>query len=172
MSNVHQNGALSPIWVLHTLSPMNNLELHTILFQLPFVSNSILLQLHTCIGRDWIPSRSGGTSCSCNLPGRLGSGGWYGRGGEIYLGDFIFWISSDDWRVSWFFRSLYVAAILWNTIQAKLVSLCVDKLLLKPDHFTNPEREFLFCFHAHPHFLFARLITSWKYLEDNFSWML
>ena len=39
MSHVNQNGDLSPIWFLHTLSHVNKLEVHTILFRLPFGSN-------------------------------------------------------------------------------------------------------------------------------------
>ena len=35
MSAVHQNGALSPVWVLYSISPVKNLYVHTILFQLP-----------------------------------------------------------------------------------------------------------------------------------------
>ena len=33
---------------------------------------------------------------------------------------FRFWISSDCWRVSFCFMSLYIEAILWNYIQARL----------------------------------------------------
>ena len=76
----------------------------------------------------------------CNLSGMLGSVGWYGWGAKIYLGHFRFWISSNDWRVSWFFRSLYIADILWKIIQDSLGSLCDARVLLKQDTFTNPER--------------------------------
>ena len=38
---------------------------------------------------------------------------------------------------------LYIADILWNVIQAILGSLCVDRLFIKLDTFTNPEQDFL-----------------------------
>ena len=113
--------------------------------------------------------RSGGTSCS--LPGMISYIGWYGWGGEKYLGDLRFWIARDDWRVSWCFRSLYIAAILWNIIQDSLVSLCDAWLLLNMDTFTNPEQDF-FWISCSSSFLFTRLITSQKYLMDDCSFML
>ena len=39
------------------------------------------------------------------------------------IGDFRCWIESDSWRVSFYFRSLYIADILWNYIQASLGSI-------------------------------------------------
>ena len=71
MSDVHKNGAISPVWVIHSLSPVKNLYVHTILFQLPLGSNTISLQLHNCYGRGWMSCRSGGNTCSSI--GRLGS---------------------------------------------------------------------------------------------------
>ena len=35
-SAVQQNGALSPVWVIYTMSPANNLYVRNILFHLPF----------------------------------------------------------------------------------------------------------------------------------------
>ena len=42
-------------------------------------------------------------------------------------GDFRFWIASDASRVYLCFRYLYIAAILWNYIQARLGSLYLSK---------------------------------------------
>ena len=65
--------------------------------------------------------KSGGTSC--RLSGRFSSDDLYfwcsGRGN----GDFKFWIASGDCRVSFCFRSLYTADILWKYIQGRIGSL-------------------------------------------------
>ena len=42
--------------------------------------------------------------------------------------------------------SRYIAVILWNIIQASLVSLCDTRLFLNMDNFTNPERDFFLVF--------------------------
>ena len=104
MGDVHQNGAFSPVWVLHILSPVKNLYVHTIFFQVPLVSNPISSKFHNCNRRGWMSCRSGGTTCSSTA--MLGSVGWYIWGGEKDAGDLRFWISSDAWRASWCFRSL------------------------------------------------------------------
>ena len=57
MSDVRHNGDISPGWVVHILSPVNNLYVYTILFQLPFGSNKILLQFHTFNRRGWMSCR-------------------------------------------------------------------------------------------------------------------
>ena len=50
MSTVQPNGALSPVWVLHILTPVKNLKVHTIFLQFPFGSNPTSSQFHTCDG--------------------------------------------------------------------------------------------------------------------------
>ena len=169
MIDVHHNGAISPVWFIHTLPSVNNLYVHNILFRLPSGSNTILLQFHTFDGRGWISSRSGGNSCI--LTGILSHDGWYGRGGKIDSGDFRLCISSNDWKVSWCFRSLWIAYSLWKMIQSSLGSLCVDRLLLNMDRFTNPERAYFAWVSWSSSFLFTHLITPQKYRRGDYSWM-
>ena len=52
------------------------------------------------------------------------------------MGDFRFWIESDAWRVSFCFRSLYIAAILWNNIQDRIGSIFLVMLFLNIDKYT------------------------------------
>ena len=47
--------------------------------------------------------------------------------------DFRFWIESDALRISFFFKSLYIAAIFWNYIQDILGLICLALLLLNID---------------------------------------
>ena len=129
--------------------------MHTILFLLPFISNPISSQFHTYDGRGWMISSSGGPSCS--FPVSLGSDGWYGWGNEMYTVDFRFWIESYSWRVSWCFRSLYISDILWNKFQAILGSLCVSRLFINLDTFTNLKQDF-FISHSHIHFYLRTLL--------------
>ena len=75
MRTVHQNGDLTPVLVLHSLSYVKNLYMHTILFQLPLGSNPILSQFHTCDAQGWMSCRIGRTTYS--LTGRLSYVGWY-----------------------------------------------------------------------------------------------
>ena len=107
--------------------------------------------------------RFGGTYCS--LPGRIGSDGLYVWGGEIDLGDLRFCITSDDWRVSWRFRYLYIEATLWNMIQASLGSLYEALVLLNMNTFNNPVQELFFGIHYYPHFY----SPTWV-LPGNNSW--
>ena len=85
---------------------------------------------------------------------------------KIYMGDWMFWIERNYWRISWCFRSLYIADIFWNIIQVSLVSLCEACVLLKLDTFNNPERDFFSGLHTHspfysPVWLLSRN-TSWR----------
>ena len=79
---------------------------------------------------------------SCSFTGRLSYAGWYTWVGKKDLEDLSFWIASDDWRVSWCFRSLYIADIFWGMIQAILGSLCDACVFLNIYTFNNPERDF------------------------------
>ena len=170
MIYVHQNGALSPFWVLHSLSPENNLCMHTILFQLTLVSNPILLQLFTCNVRGWMSLRSGITTCI--LTWKLGYVGWYSWGSKKNTGELRLFIARNDWRVSWYFRSLYIASILWNIIKASLGSLCEACVLLNLNIFINPLRVLMFCSSWSSYFLFIHLITSRKNLTEVLHRML
>ena len=136
--------------------------MHTILFQLPLVPNKISLQFHTYNGRGWMSWMSGGTTYSSTV--RLGSVGWYSWGGEKYAGDFRFCIAINAWRISWCFRSLYIAAILWNNIQDILWSHCEARVLLKLDTFTKLVRPLNFWSSCSSSVLFTCLINSQKYL--------
>ena len=142
MSAVHQNGALSSVWVLHSLSPVKKLYVHTILFQLPFLSNPIFSQFHTCYGRCRMSRGAGRTTF--RLTGRLGYVGRYIWVGEKDTGDLSFFIESYAWRVFWCFRSLSIASVMWNMIQAILGSLCDARVLFNKYTYTNPVRNF-FC---------------------------
>ena len=169
MSAVHRNIDLSPVWVLHSLSPVDNLYVHTILFQLPLESNTISSQLHTCYGQVWISCRSGGTTCSST--GSISYNGWYIWVGGKYTGDLRFWIASNAWRVSWCLRLLNIKSILWKMIQASLLLLHKAFVMLNMDTFNKPVLELLFWSSWSPSFLFTRLITSRKYLMEDFSRM-
>ena len=139
---LHQNSALSPVCFLRSLSPVNNLYVDNILLQLPLGSNTISLQFHNCNRQSWMSCRSGRTTCSSTV--RLVSNGWYSWGGEKDAGNLNFCIAIDAWRVYWCFRSLYIADILWNIIQASLGSLCEARVFTKLDTFTNPVRLLFF----------------------------
>ena len=136
MIDVHHKGSLLSVWFLHSLSPVKNLYVHTIVFQLPLGSNTISSQFNTCNEKGWMACSSGRTTCSSTV--RPVSVYWYIWGGGKYAGDVRFWIKSDIWRVSCCFGSLYMSAILRNMIQASLGSLCEALLLIKLDTFTNP----------------------------------
>ena len=121
--------------------------------------------------------RPGGTSCSS--PGRLGSVVLYVWGDKKDAGYPRFWIVIDAWRVSWCLRYLYIAAILWNTIQAIPGSLCDDWLFIKLDTFTSPERDVFLGFHAHPLFYShawliigntLRMIVIWCHNHHTGPW--
>ena len=91
-------------------------------------------------------------STSFTLPERFSSGILYILSDEEYFGAFRFWIASDACRVSWCFRSHFIAAILCKMIQDILRSLFMAHLLLDIGTFTNPVNEVLFGFHANPSF--------------------
>ena len=111
--------------------------------------------------------RSGGTTCSST--GRIGSVGWYRWGGEKYARDLRFWIARNNWRVSWYFRYLYISAISWNMTQVSLVSLCKACVLLRLYTFTNPVRLIIIWYSWSSSVLFIWLITAWKYLMADFG---
>ena len=52
--------------------------------------------------------------------------------------DFSFWIESDACRIYLFFRSLYIASILYCYNQYILVSLCLTLLIIKFDTLLTP----------------------------------
>ena len=59
MSDVHQNGALSPFWVLHSLSPVKNLQVHTPyssyhLYQIQSLHNSTLAMDNVVCRVGWL----------------------------------------------------------------------------------------------------------------------
>ena len=97
-----------------------------------------------------MPFRAGGTTCS--LTGRIGSVGCYIWVGEKYVGDLRFCIASDSLRVSWYFRYLYIANILWNMIHSSLVPIYESRVFLKLGTFTNPVQVLIFGLHVNPHF--------------------
>ena len=103
--------------------------------------------------------RSGGTSCT--FPKKFSSTSRYSWGDEetqehiLYslctqLGDnLMFLTKSYAWSVSLCFNSLYIEAIYLNIIQASLGSIWFKHLLLNPNNFTNPVRNFFLGCHAH-----------------------
>ena len=88
----------------------------------------------------------------CRFSGRFSFHGWYGWGGEYHLGDFRFWISSDAFRVSWCFRSLYISPILCNMVQAIWRSLWMPRFFSWSIYLLSPCITFLIGFHSHPSF--------------------
>ena len=63
--------------------------------------------------------------------------------GLTFFGEFVFWIASNACRVSFCFRFLYIADILWIMIQDSLGSFYVSVLLLNIDDFNNPVFNYL-----------------------------
>ena len=83
-----------------------------------YPDKKIASKFHISDERGWMFCKYGCTYC--RFLGRFSYEGWSCWGGWRKKGDFRFWIVSDACRVSLCFRSLYIAAILCNYIQASL----------------------------------------------------
>ena len=110
----------------------------------------ITSQLYNYGGKGWMYCISDGTSC--RLPGRLISEGLSLWGGEENIFNFRFCIESDSWRISLCFRSLYIWAILWKSLQYILGSLWLALFFLKLDKLLTPCTNFLFVLHFYSPF--------------------
>ena len=143
------------------------------LFQLMSGSNQIPSKYYTWERLGFMSCRSCGTSCM--FTGRFCSESWSGWGDKETQklgGDFIFWMTSNDWRLSVCFIPLYIAAVLWNTIQASLGSLCSEHLLLNPDNFTNLVRKFFVWLPCSSSLSLTHLMNFRKYLRNDVCWVL
>ena len=69
MTDLHQDGDISPVCIIYILSPTNNLEVHTVLLQILLESNPVSSKLNCCFGQSWVSCRRGVTPS--RLPGKF-----------------------------------------------------------------------------------------------------